>query len=696
MPPTRSRFSSHDGNDAEAEADANAALAAAEQREWLIGNGLGSYASGTAAGSRTRSYHGLLVAALNAPADPCDRTLLVTAVEETAWHGEAPGDDTAATALWSQRWCDGRVEPQGWRAIVHVGLEGSVPTWRFAIGDTLLEKRLWMQPGAHTTTVHYRRLQGSRPLQLAIDVLVNARSHHGGSDHPALGVRPIPHGMVVEPAAAGLPAVFLRSDRGHCEPEPEEHWIGGMALAAERERGLPWHDDQRRAGRFRAELSDASPTLTLVLSTDPAAPLDGAGSLEGRRHHDAALLQQWQAAQPQRAERAPAWVRQLVLAADAFLVSRGDAASAGSTVIAGYPWFGDWGRDTMISLSGLTLATGRAAIGARILRTYARHLSGGMLPNRFPDGGEPLGEHDYNTVDATLWYVEAVRRQHAATGDDALIQELWPCLEQIVAAHRRGTRHGIALDPADGLLRAGAEGLQLTWMDAKVNGEVITPRIGKPVEVNALWFCALRSMVDFAAVVGAPAQPYAALAEQVRCGFQRFWNPALGCCFDVLDAPGGGHEDAVRPNQLLAVALTDALLSPDRARRLLALCNQRLLTPVGLRSLDPADPRYRGSYGGGPYSRDSAYHQGTVWAWWLGPWAIAQARLQGSPQQALQWLEAIGDHLQVAGMGSVSEIFDGDPPHAARGCIAQAWSVAELLRAWTELMAMAERGETAP
>lgn len=675
-------------------------LEAAERCEWLISNGLGSYGSGTVAGSRTRSYHGLLVAALQAPADPCTRTLLVAGLEEIVHGAVDPITESAApaTPLWSQCWCDGRVEPQGHHTIVSFALEGTVPCWRFAIGDALLEKRVWMQPGAHTTTVHYRLLQASRPLRLEIGVLVNARCHHGGSDHPPIGLTPLERGVRVEPAATGVPPFHLRCDRGDCIPAALEEWVCAMALPAERERGLPWHDDQLRACRFRLELRADEPTASLVFSTDPQAPLAGEAGLAARHHHDEALLQQWQLAQPRLAARAPAWIRQLVLAADAFLVARGGGMDPGSSVIAGYPWFGDWGRDTMISLSGLTLATGRAAIGARILRTYARHLSGGMLPNRFPEGGAPLGEHDYNTVDATLWFVEAVRRHHAATGDLALIRELWPFLQAIVTAHVRGTRHGIRLDPADGLLQAGSEGLQLTWMDAKVDGRVITPRIGKPVEVNALWFCALRSMAGFAALLdrdagagssaAAALQSYGQLAERARCGFQRFWNAATGCCFDVLDGPDGGHEDAVRPNQLLAVALTDQLLSPGQARLLLQVCNQRLLTPVGLRSLDPADPRYQGHYGGGPLQRDGAYHQGTVWAWWLGPWALAQARVQGSAAPALQWLEAIGDHLADAGVGSVSEIFDGDPPHAPRGCIAQAWSVAELLRAWTELAAL--------
>jgi predicted glycogen debranching enzyme len=660
----------------------------AEQREWLITNGLGSYGCGTVTGSRTRSYHGLLVAALGAPADPATRTLLVAGLEDSV-HLDGPGH-TSATPLWSQRWLDGRLEPPAATATLSVQLEGTIPCWRYAIGDALLEKRLWMEVGAHTTYVHYQLLQASRPLRLEITILVNPRCHHGAADPAPIQIQTVPRGVRLESSSAAIPPFTLRSDRGRCSPLGPEDWCHGMALAAERERGLPWTESLLRVCRFEVELQASNPSATLVLSLNPEAPLNGAAALAARRHHDEDLLRQWQNAEPQLAAQAPRWVRQLVLAADAFLVSRDDGAAPGTSVIAGYPWFGDWGRDTMISLSGLTLATGRAAIGARILRTYARHLSRGMLPNRFPDGGEPLSADDYNTVDATLWFVEALRRQLDATDDLALLQDLWPCLQMIIAAHCQGTRHGIGLDPNDALLRAGASGTQLTWMDAKVNGEVITPRIGKPVEVNALWCRALESMAHFAALIGDgdAATAHAALAERARCGFQRFWNPAAGCCFDVLDGPDGSHDDAVRPNQLLAVALSDRLLDSAQSRQLLAICEQRLLTPMGLRSLDPADRRYQGHYGGDPLARDRAYHQGTVWAWWLGPWAIARARLHGSAQPALQWLEAIADHLAEAGLGSVSEIFDGDPPHAPRGCIAQAWSVAELLRAWTELMAM--------
>ena len=650
----------------------------AEQREWLISNGLGSYGCGTVAGTRTRSYHGLLVAALAAPADPCSRTLLLADLEEH-WQPEPPAE-TPADARQG-------FTPIEHRRIAAFWLEGTVPCWRFALADALLEKRIWMQPGAHTTTVHYRLLQSGRPLRLAWRVLVNARSHHGGSDRLALAVQPRPNGIAVQHAAAASPLPPLQfvvlTDRGRVQAGSEAIWCSGEALAAERERGLPSEDLHCQAGWITAELSEAQPTLTLVASTQSDPPLDGEANLAVRRAHDDGLLADWQRAQPQRALQAPAWVRQLVLAADAFVVQRGE----GTSLLAGYPWFGDWGRDTMISLSGLSLATGRPALGAQILRTYARHLSRGMLPNRFPEAAAPLGEQDFNTVDATLWFVEALRRQVAATADTALVRELLPALRDILEAHCAGTRHGIRRDPRDGLLQAGVEGLQLTWMDAKVNGEVITPRIGKPVEVNALWCCTLRTIAEMEELCGDPgaARRVGALADAARAGFARFWNEPAGCCFDVLDGPDGNPDATIRPNQLLALSLGQPLLSPEQARRMLAVVGERLLTPVGLRSLDGRDERYQGRCVGGPVARDRAYHQGTVWGWWLGLWALAQAELDGDPRRGLQWLDGIADHLATAGLGSISEIFDGDPPHQPRGCIAQAWSVAETLRAWTIL-----------
>jgi predicted glycogen debranching enzyme len=372
-----------------------------------------------------------------------------------------------------------------------------------------------------------------------------------------------------------------------------------------------------------------------------------------------------------------------VQAADAFVVER---LPAGVSLIAGYPWFNDWGRDTMISLAGLTLAIGRCDTAERILRTFAVHVSHGLIPNSFPDRGDrPLDQGAYNTVDATLWFFQARAEHRAASGSDALVRELFPRLEAILEQHVVGTWCGIRMDPADGLLGAGEGETQLTWMDAKPGDRAITPRHGKAVEVNALWVNALRTMAGFAGLTGADPGRWQALADRAAAGFQRFWNPRMGCCFDVIDGPSGRPDDRLRPNQLLALSLPEPLLSRGQAAGVLALCGRRLLTRHGLRTLDPADPDYRGHYGGDAQRRDGAYHQGTVWAWWLGPFAMADFALHGDAARALSYLEPMADHLGAAGVGSVSEIFDGDPPHAPRGCIAQAWSVAQVLAAWTAI-----------
>lgn len=420
-------------------------------------------------------------------------------------------------------------------------------------------------------------------------------------------------------------------------------------------------------------------------------------ALAERRAHERQLLRCWQAAQPGLAAIAPAWINQLVLAADAFVVERplppadglaDGSVMAGASLIAGYPWFNDWGRDTMISLAGLTLSTGRAEIAERILRSFARFIRHGLIPNRFPDQWEgELGEASYNTVDGTLWFFQALADHHVATGNQALIQELFPQLEAIIGQHIAGTLFAIRMDPADGLLSAGAGETQLTWMDAKPADRAITPRHGKTVEVNALWVNALRRMAAFARLIEADPNPYDALAARAARSFQRFWNKERGHCFDVLDGPQGRKDPSLRPNQLLALTLSEPLLSREQERSVLEICGQCLLTRHGLRSLDPRDPAYRGHYGGDVFQRDDAYHQGTVWSWWLGPFALAHLRIHGDRALALSFLEPIAQHLSTAGLGSISEIFDGDPPHHPRGCPAQAWSVAEVLRAWVEIRA---------
>ncbi len=646
-------------------------LPAAEQREWLVTNGIGGFASGTVAGLQTRRYHGLLVAALK---PPLGRTLLVAKLEETATC------EGHAYPLGTNRWMGGALAPQGFRHIERFRLEGTMPVWTCALADARLEKRIWMQQGANTTYVEYRLVGASRPIQLEIKALVNYRDYHS-STHAGdwqMNIEPTEHGLRVT-AFEGATPFYLLSAKA--TGEPAHAWYRNFELAVESYRGLDEHEDHLHAGTFRATLEPGE-SLTLVCSTDAKPELEGRAAWEAHLAEEQSLLGGWAAGQPSLVEQAPAWVRQLILAANQFVVKRplADEPDARS-VIAGYHWFGDWGRDTMIALPGLTLATGRLDIARSILRTFARFLNQGMLPNVFPDAGETP---EYNTVDATLWYFEAIRQYYAATRDAQLLRELFPVLAEIVDWHVRGTRYNIHVDPTDGLLYAGQPGVQLTWMDAKVGDWVVTPRIGKPIEVNALWLNALVTMVQFARALNRPTGSYESMAKRARAGFQRFWNDVAGYCFDVLDGPDG-NDPALRPNQIFTVSLPESSLTAEQQRAVVDTCARHLVTSHGLRSLAADQPGYQGHYAGSPRERDAAYHQGTVWGWLLGPFALAHLRVYDDPERAAAFLEPMAHHLKTHGLGSASEIFDGDAPFTPRGCIAQAWSVAELLRAWTAI-----------
>ena len=655
-------------------------LAIAEKREWLVTNGIGGFASGTVAGVQTRRYHGLLVAALH---PPLGRTVLLSVVAENVDY------DGREYVLSTCRWADGSVAPEGYRLIENFRLDGTTPVWTYACADALLEKRTWMEQGANTTYVSYKVSRASRPVILTIRAFVNYRDYHS-STHAGdwrMSIQPVERGLRIV-AFEGATPLFLLSSAGTATPEHE--WYYNFGLDAERYRGLEDREDHLLAGTFRVQLTTGE-AVTFVASTEPAADLDGETALLARQTHEQSLLDTWSTQWPE--QEAPTWMRQLVLAADQFIVNRPLADDPdGRSVIAGYHWFGDWGRDTMISLPGLTIATGRHEIAARILRTFARFVDRGMLPNVFPDAGQTPG---YNTADAALWYFDTVRQYVDATNDLELLQELYPKLEAIIDAHLSGTRFHIHLDVQDGLLHAGEPGVQLTWMDAKVGDWVVTPRIGKPVEINALWLNAVTSMTKFARLVGRKAAGYCYLAKRAKAGFARFWNPSTQCCFDVLDGPNG-NDPTIRPNQILAVSLPESALTQEQQRAVVDICTRRLLTSYGLRSLAPDHPQYKGRYGGTPFDRDASYHEGTVWAWLLGPYALAHLRVCGDPDQAMRILEPMADHLRIHGLGTVSEIFDGDAPFHPRGCIAQAWSVAEILRAWTVIAAARKSSPAGP
>ena len=466
-------------------------LPAAERREWLCTNGLGGFASGTVAGTATRRYHGLLVAALQ---PPLRRTLMASAVHETVEYG---GD---AWPLGTARWADSLVAPDGFCHAEHFELDATTPVWTYACGDALVEKRVWMEPGANTTYVRWSLRRASAPLTLAIKALAGYREYHAttraGDWH--MDVVAVEHGVRVT-GFAGARSLLILTDVATVVSQHE--WYRDVRLTAEVARGLDHLDDQLHVATFRATLEPGE-ALTVVFTAEPTADRDGDAAWRRRQHHDARILETWREARATASDEA-AWIRQLVLAADQFIVRRASTEDPdGATIIAGYHWFGDWGRDTMIALPGLTLTTGRSGVARSILTTFARFVDRGMLPNRFPDAAEAP---EYNTVDATLWYVEAIRAYHAATDDDGLLKELLPALHAIFSWHREGTRYGIRQDPRDGLLGAGEPGVQLTWMDARVGDWVVTPRMGKPVEINALWYNALCAMAGFARRLGEPA-----------------------------------------------------------------------------------------------------------------------------------------------------------------------------------------------
>ena len=648
-------------------------------REWLVTNALGGFACGTLAQACTRRYHGILVASLR---PPVQRVVMVVKLEVLArFRGET-------YELGCNEFADGTIAPRGFELLQSYADDAGAPLWTYACADALLEQRVWMAQGRNTTYVTLHLREGAGAMDLELRPLCTYRDYHAHTRGGwSLDVETEERGCRIT-AFPGAKAYRVLTDRGDFTAEPDWYW--NFHHRSEAERGLDAHEDLFRPGTFRLRLEPGEQVAFIATAeSDFEAPARALDSEQKRRR---ALLRSV-------SDAVPHWVQRLTLAADQFIVRRSDAQGQlqGTSVIAGYPWFSDWGRDTMIALPGLALATGRHAEAAAILRTFASHVSEGMVPNRFPDGGEAA---EYNTVDATLWMFHAVAAYLNATGDRALLRDLYPTLREIIDWHQRGTRYGIHVDPRDGLLSAGEAGVQLTWMDAKVGDWVVTPRAGKAVEINALWHYALNRMALWAQGLNdrRAASAYTATASQAAASFSAsFWYPAGGYLYDVIDGPegvtdGGRPVDpSLRPNQIFAVSLGAELLDASRARAVVDVCARELLTPVGLRSLSPRDARYAPRYSGDPRSRDGAYHQGTVWSWLLGPFALAHHRVYGNAPHALALLEGLAGHLDEACSGTISEIMDGAPPHAPRGCFAQAWSVAETLRAYHGLTAQRAR-----
>jgi predicted glycogen debranching enzyme len=645
--------------------------------EWLVTNNLGGFACGTVALANTRRYHGMLVASL---APPVARTLLVAKVEVTAtYHGRN-------FELFSNEFADGTVSPNGYRHVESFGVIEGIPTWEFALDDALLQQKIYMAPGANVTYLRLKLLRGCAAVGLKLRPLVTYRDFHQHlKGAPAFDVQDLDHGCQILAFDHACP-YGLTISRGSFTFAADWYW--NFWHRAEAERGLDAAEDLFCPGLFEAQLAPDE-ALHVTAATRTATPADGEEVFRTLRDEAKDLGTSLP-------RTTPPGIRNLALAAGQFIVRRQASATAARepslSIIAGYPWFSDWGRDTMIALPGLATALQRYEVSAEILRTYARYVDEGMLPNRFPDSGQAP---EYNTADATLWMFQAVDDYLRARPDPELVRDLFPVMAAIIRAHQRGTRFGIGVDARDGLLRAGEAGTQLTWMDAKHGERVFTPRIGKPVEINALWLNALDVTLRLAARLRAGAEKNLCqgLLNQASASFSRFWNNERGCLFDVLDVEGGEHADAsLRPNQIIAVALPVCALTPEQSRSVVDVCAAQLLTSYGLRSLAQTEPGYIGRYEGGPAERDAAYHMGTVWSWLLGPFARAHYRVYGDARLALSFLAPMQQHLSEACIGSVSEIFDGDAPHIARGCFAQAWGVAEILRSWLYL----ERRISAP
>jgi len=607
-------------------------LDVAVRGEWLETNGLGGYASSTIAGLNTRRYHGLLVAATK---PPVGRMVLLSKLEETLVV------DGRRYELSANQY-PGVIHPQGYLYLKEFRRE-PFPVFVYEVEGIEIAKSVFMVHGENTTVVQYA-LGAPAACTLELRPLIAFRDYHA-TTHENGALDPhfeIDGDAVKATPYAGLPSLYL--NHSGAEIQPAGVWFRNFEYDRERERGLD----------FREDLFNP---LVLVFDLHRDGSASVAASTERRSAHATAP--------------APSGDAPLARAADQFIVARGSQTS----VIAGYHWFGDWGRDTMIAMPGLTLATGRYDSAKSILLAFTGYVDRGMLPNRFPDAGEAP---EYNTADATLWFFEAVRALAARTGDyDFLRDKLYGVLADIVSWHERGTRYGIHMD-TDGLLHAGEPGVQLTWMDAKVGDWAVTPRIGKPVEIQALWYNALRVMEDLARRYGhaADSDRYREIADRARDSFAPlFWNAAAGCLYDVVD--GDARDASMRPNQILAVSLFHKMLPPDQAKAVVDAVERELLTPYGLRTLAPGDPRYRGRYEGDPASRDSAYHQGTVWPWLIGPFVDAYAYVYGHAPQCLGELRR---YATEEGLGQVPEVFDGDAPHRPGGCIAQAWSVAALLQ----------------
>lgn len=629
-------------------------------QEWIETNGIGGFASDTVSGAHSRRYHGLLVAALN---PPVNRVVLLSKLEEALVVQNQ-------TFLLSANQFPGAIFPQGYIHLTAFN-RSLFPEFQYEAGGVKLKKTIAAIHGENTTVVLYEVLEAPDKFTMELMPFTSCRDFH----HTTHANDAIYTGYLFERDVFRTknyfdsPELFIAVPHSSFAPAPQ--WYHNFEFPEEKSRGLDYQEDLFTHGKFSVTLRRGS-KLAVIISTHDPAGIDGLRLIHQEQRRREKLIQ------PVRGQSV---LERLTLAADQFIVQRGDHQLS---VIAGYPWFSDWGRDTMIALPGLCLATGRFDDARKILTAYAGYVSEGMIPNRFPDQGVAP---EYNTVDGTLWFFYAVFKYYQYTKDLSVVKKILPVLQDIIEHHDSGTRFSIRVDPDDGLLYGGEPGVQLTWMDAKIGDWVVTPRTGKPVEVNALWYnalCICHLLLNETGKTNA-ARFLQLRIDRVQQSFvEKFWNAERGFLYDVLGPDGASSQ--IRPNQLFAISLPFSLLNAGQSKQVLQTVTSALLTPYGLRSLAADDLQYKSVYGGDPWYRDSAYHQGTVWPYLIGPYIDALIRVQGDEGKrvAAQWMRTFMAHLDDEGIGSLSEIFDGDEPHFPRGCFAQAWSVAEVLRVITE------------
>ncbi len=636
-------------------------FAVGSRLEWIEPDGRGGYASSTAVGANTRRYHGLLVVARR---PPTERVVLLSRLEETLFTPDGERYDLAANVY------PGVVHPEGFRYLEEFRLD-PWPTWRYRLGPLTLIRTLFVNRGAGAVVLRYHLDGGAARLELR--PLVAGRDFHAlmeANDDVARHAY-VAQGHVAYSPYPELPPLVLSFDHGEWRDTGD--WYYSTLYPIEAERGLDDREDLFCPGVLTVELRGGR-SWTLACAAAPVSVSHvEAWEVEERRRRTEIAARGWRVGDGDGALGELG--ARLALAGDAFVVER----DGGRTILAGYPWFADWGRDAMISIPGLLLALGRTDDAAAVLRAFATHLRDGLIPNRFPDYGGTVPWDHYNAADASLWFVEAVGALAEAGGD---AREFWPVVRAILDGYSAGTHFGIGLQP-DGLVRQGVEGVQLTWMDAKVEGWVVTPREGKAVEINALWYNALRRAARLAEGLGEPAGDYAVLADRARDAFRAFWFEEGGYLYDRI-GDDGRPDPSLRPNQLFAVSLPHSPLSADQAAGVVTAVEESLLVPLGVRTLAPSDPAYVGHYGGGRHERDAAYHQGTAWPWLLGPFAAAYLRVYGRDAAARdrvrELLVPVTAHMKEFGLGQIAEVVSGDPPFVPGGCFAQAWSVAEAIR----------------